>query len=53
MPQLGWHPAVLLDAGANAECTPAMLGQFAQMGAAYASARYGVEQPTVALLSTR
>ena len=51
IPQLGSHPAVLLDAGANAECTPAMLVQFAQMGAAYASARYGVEEPTVALLS--
>ena len=51
IPQLGSHPAVLLDAGANAECTPAMLVQFAQMGATYASARYGVERPTVALLS--
>jgi len=51
IPQLGSHPAVLLDAGANAECTPAMLVQFAQMGTAYASARYGVEAPTVALLS--
>jgi phosphate acyltransferase len=51
IPQLGSHPAVLLDAGANAECTPAMLVQFAQMGAAYVSARYGVTSPTVALLS--
>jgi len=51
IPQLGSHPAVLLDAGANAECTPAMLVQFAQMGAAYVSARYAVESPTVALLS--
>jgi glycerol-3-phosphate acyltransferase PlsX len=51
IPQLGSHPAVLLDAGANSECTAAMLVQFAQMGAAYASARYGVEAPTVALLS--
>jgi len=51
IPQVGSHPAVLLDAGANAECTEAMLVQFAQMGAAYSSARYGVEDPTVALLS--
>jgi glycerol-3-phosphate acyltransferase PlsX len=51
IPQLGSHPAVLLDAGANSECTPAMLVQFAQMGAAYVSARYGVEAPRVALLS--
>ena len=51
IPQLGSHPAVLLDSGANAECSAAMLLQFAQMGAAYAAARYGVETPTVALLS--
>jgi glycerol-3-phosphate acyltransferase PlsX len=51
IPQLGSHPTVLLDAGANAECTAAMLVQFAQMGTAYSSARYGAEKPTVALLS--
>ena len=51
IPQIGSHPAVLLDAGANTECTPAMLVQFAQMGSAYATARYGVAEPTVALLS--
>jgi len=51
IPQLGSHPTVLLDAGANSECTPAMLVQFAQMGSAYSTARYGVEEPTVALLS--
>ncbi len=44
-------PTVLLDAGANAECTPGMLLQFAQMGAAYTRRRYGVERPRVALLS--
>jgi glycerol-3-phosphate acyltransferase PlsX len=42
---------VLIDSGANAECTSAMLVQFAQMGAAYASARYHTDSPTVALLS--
>jgi glycerol-3-phosphate acyltransferase PlsX len=51
IPNLVTHPTVLLDAGANAECSPAMLVQFAQMGAAYSTARYGVEDPTVALLS--
>ncbi len=51
LPRLGREPAVLVDAGANAECTSAMLVQFAQMGAAYASARYGVPHPSVALLS--
>jgi glycerol-3-phosphate acyltransferase PlsX len=51
LPRLGRTPAVLVDAGANAECTPAMLVQFAQMGAAYATARFGTESPTVGLLS--
>ncbi len=45
------YPTVLLDAGANAECSTAMLVQFAQMGAAYATCRYGVARPRVALLS--
>jgi glycerol-3-phosphate acyltransferase PlsX len=51
LPRLGRTPAVLVDAGANAECTPAMLVQFAQMGAAYVSARFGTASPTVGLLS--
>ena len=51
LPRLGRTPAVLVDAGANAECTPAMLVQFAQMGAAYVSARFGTESPSVGLLS--
>jgi len=46
----GW-PTVLLDSGANAECTAAMLVQFAQMGAAFVRKRYGVDRPRVALLS--
>ena len=45
------HPSLLLDAGANAEATVAMLLQFAQMGAAYSTKRYGVARPRVALLS--
>jgi glycerol-3-phosphate acyltransferase PlsX len=44
-------PTTLLDAGAIAECRPAWLVQFARMGAAYASLRYGIERPTVGLLS--
>ena len=44
-------PSVLLDSGANAECNPQMLVQFAQMGAAFVTERYGVGSPTVALLS--
>ena len=44
-------PTVMLDAGANAECTPEWLVQFAQMGTTFARARYGVETPKVGLLS--
>ena len=51
IPRPGTHPTILVDAGANAECTAAMLVQFAQMGAVYSSARYGVDEPEVALLS--
>jgi len=51
IPHIGSHPSLLLDAGANAECTPVMLVQFAQMGAAYSAARYSVAEPSVALLS--
>jgi phosphate acyltransferase len=51
LPRLGRTPAVLVDAGANSECTAAMLVQFAEMGAAYVSARFGTEAPTVGLLS--
>jgi glycerol-3-phosphate acyltransferase PlsX len=45
------HPAVLLDAGANAECRPQHLLQFGIMGAVHARLALGVERPRVALLS--
>ena len=51
IPVPGSTPTVLLDAGANAECTPAMLVQFAQMGAVFARDRYGIGEPRVGLLS--
>jgi glycerol-3-phosphate acyltransferase PlsX len=51
IPQIGSHPSILIDAGANAECSAAMLVQFAQMGSVYSAARYGVADPSVALLS--
>jgi glycerol-3-phosphate acyltransferase PlsX len=44
-------PTVLLDAGANAECQPEWLVQFAQMGAVYFRQRYGADTPRVGLLS--
>jgi len=51
IPVPGGTPTLLLDAGANAECTAAWLVQFAQMGSAFASQRYGMAQPRVGLLS--
>jgi glycerol-3-phosphate acyltransferase PlsX len=45
------YPNILLDSGGNAECLPAWLAQFAQMGAVYAAARFGLEQPRVGLIS--
>jgi len=51
IPVPGSTPTVLLDAGANAECQSAWLAQFARMGSAMATARYGIERPKVALLS--
>ena len=44
-------PLVLLDAGANTDCKPEWLVQFAQMGAVVATDRFGVAAPRVGLLS--
>ncbi len=44
-------PTVLLDSGANAECSASWLVQFAQMGTVFARQRYGIERPKVGLLS--
>ena len=43
--------AVLCDCGANAECTPEYLLQFAYLGSFYAKRVLGVENPRVALLN--
>jgi glycerol-3-phosphate acyltransferase PlsX len=51
VPVPGSTPTVLLDAGANAECAPAMLVQFAQMGSAFSRERFGISRPRVGLLS--
>lgn len=42
---------LMLDLGANAECTSEQLFQFAVMGAVLASAVHGVENPRVGLLN--
>jgi phosphate acyltransferase len=51
IPVPGSTPSVLLDAGANAECQPQWLVQFAQMGAIFSRERYGIAEPRVGLLS--
>ena len=51
IPVPGSLPTVLLDAGANTECTAQYLVQFAQMGSAFFAERYGVAEPRVGLLS--
>ena len=43
--------SVLLDIGANADCKPKYLLQFAEMGSAYMERVWKVERPRVALLS--
>ncbi len=50
VPGRAW-PNVMLDAGANTECSPEWLVQFAQMGAVYCRDRWGVQEPRVGLLS--
>jgi glycerol-3-phosphate acyltransferase PlsX len=45
------RPAVLLDAGANVECRPHHLLQFAAMGSVYAGLMHGIDRPRVGLLS--
>jgi glycerol-3-phosphate acyltransferase PlsX len=45
------RPAVMLDAGANTECTAEMLAQFAVLGEAWARSVLHVAKPKVALLS--
>lgn len=45
-------PAMILDVGANADCKPQNLLQFAQMGSAYVQRIHGIEKPRVGLLSS-
>ena len=51
IPGLAGHRTVTLDLGANADCKPEMLVQFAQMGSAFAHTVMGVEHPRCALMS--
>jgi len=51
LPTLTGRPAVLVDVGANVDCSPEMLVQFAVMGELYSRVVLRVEKPRVALLS--
>ena len=50
-PSLSGKPVVMLDVGANVDCTPEMLAQFAVMGELYSRLVLRIERPRVGLLS--
>jgi len=50
-PTLSSKAAVMLDVGANVDCTPKMLAQFAVMGNAYSRVIFRTPRPRVGLLS--
>lgn len=45
------RPVLMCDVGANADCKPAYLVQFAQMASVYAESLLHIENPSVALLN--
>jgi glycerol-3-phosphate acyltransferase PlsX len=51
LPTLGDNDVVMLDLGANTECSADNLVEFAVMGAAYARVVMGLERPRVRLLN--
>jgi phosphate acyltransferase len=51
LPTQKGKPAILLDVGANVDCKPLHLGQFAIMGDIYSRAIFGIRRPRVGLLS--
>jgi phosphate acyltransferase len=50
-PTLNGRAAIMLDVGANVDCTPKMLAQFAVMGNAYSRVIFRTARPRVGLLS--
>ncbi|MCY7349383.1 MAG: phosphate acyltransferase PlsX [Cytophagaceae bacterium] len=50
-PQISGKYSVILDIGANADCKPEMLDQFAELGSIYAQYTGGIERPRVALMN--
>ena len=51
IPNVNGGNTLLCDCGANAECKPVMLCQFAVLASAYAKAVFGKDNPTVGLLN--
>lgn len=51
MPTIDGGQSILLDVGANSDCKPEVLQQFAVLGSLYSKHVFGNEQPKVALLS--
>lgn len=50
-PTASGRPTVMLDVGANADCKPMHLSQFAVMGSVFSSVLFNIEAPRVGLLS--
>jgi glycerol-3-phosphate acyltransferase PlsX len=50
-PTLKGTPAVMVDVGANVDCSPEMLAQFAVMGDVYSRVIFHTKKPRVGLLS--
>jgi glycerol-3-phosphate acyltransferase PlsX len=45
------EPCLIIDIGANADCKPEYLVQFALMGAAYAETIFGLQNPKIGIIS--
>ena len=50
-PTLNGTPAVMIDVGANVDCSPKMLAQFAVMGNIYSRVIFRTKEPRVGILS--
>ncbi|WP_306598324.1 phosphate acyltransferase PlsX [Geothrix sp. 21YS21S-2] len=51
LPNMTGRPTVLLDVGANIDCRPEHIAQFAVMGSVYAEEVLGIARPRVGVLS--
>ena len=51
LPAIDGTQSIILDVGANADCKPDVMYQFAVLGSLYSKYVYGIENPRVGLLS--